>query len=321
MYKQSELMPTSNQISHSIKEKSKELGFLECVILPVQELADDENHLRKWLENKMHGEMGYMTRNIEKRPNPEMLVEVAKTIIVVLQNYFPKAKQKDKDAPVISKYAYGTDYHFVMRNKLKKLLVFIQNEIENCKGRPFVDSAPVLERAWAKRAGLGWIGKNSNLISMTHGSFFFIGELVLDTELPYDEPNLVRDRCGNCTHCIDACPTKAIISDRTVDARKCISYQTIELKGELDNNLRGQFENRVFGCDICQDVCPWNLKSKPHHESNFEPNPKLMELSVKEWFDIQKPLFDDLFKNSAVKRTGFPGLRRNLKFIQSEKND
>ncbi len=320
MYKQSELMPTSNQISHLIKEKSKKLGFLECIILPVQELADEENHLRRWLKNGMHGEMGYMARNVEKRLNPELLVEGAKTIIVVLQNYFPNAKQKDKNAPVISKYAYGTDYHFVIKDKLKKLLVFIQNEIKTCKGRPFVDSAPVLERAWAKQAGLGWIGKNSNLISVTHGSFFFIGELVLDAELPYDKPKLVRDHCGTCTRCIDACPTKAIVSDRTVDARKCISYQTIELKGEIDKNLQGQFENRVFGCDICQDVCPWNLKSKPHHEPRFEPHTKLMELSSKEWFDIEKPLFDDLFKNSAVKRSGFSGLKRNLEFIQSVKN-
>ncbi len=198
-----------------------------------------------------------------------------------LQNYYSKETQKDAQAPVVSKYAYGTDYHFVMKDKLKKLLQFIQNEIQPCNGRPFVDSAPVLERAWARRAGLGWVGKNSNLISVEHGSFFFIGELIVDIELPYDSPKVVSDHCGNCTRCIDACPTKAIVANRVIDARKCISYQTIELKGNLDETLKGQFENRVFGCDICQDVCPWNLKSEPHNEEAFEPKPKLLQLSKK----------------------------------------
>ncbi len=269
----------------------------------------------------MHGEMGYMARNQEKRLDPKLLVENAKTVIVVLQNYYPKKIQGENGEPVISKYAYGTDYHFVMKDKLRKLLEFIREEVAECNGRPFVDSAPVLERAWARRAGLGWVGKNSNLISVEHGSFFFIGELILDAELSYDKPKLVNDYCGTCTRCIDACPTNAIIGNRTIDARKCISYQTIELKGELTEQLKGKFENRVFGCDICQDVCPWNLKSEPHNEASFEPHPKLFELTQKEWQTMERPLFNELFRNSAVKRTGYKGLKRNLKFIQPQQNN
>lgn len=309
-------MPDFTQISNSIKEKAKSLGLLECVIIPANSLAEEKENFQNWLDNSMHGEMGYMARNIEKRLDPRLLYENAKTIIVVLQNYFPKEIQKDPTAPVISKYAYGTDYHFVMKDKLKELLLFIQDEIPNCNGRPFVDSAPVLERAWAKKAGLGWIGKNNLLISQKYGSFFFIGELILDIELPYDDVKLVRNHCGNCTKCIDACPTKAIVAERVVDARKCISYQTIELKSNLDESLNGHFENRVFGCDICQDVCPWNSKSKPHNEPNFEPHQKLLNLTKEDWHQMGKPLFTELFKNSAVKRTGFKGLRRNLEFVK-----
>lgn len=309
-------MQNQFEIAGLIKAKARELGLLDCVILPVELLENEQQPFQSWLQNGMHGEMDYMARNIEKRLNPSLLFENAKTIIVVLQNYYPSENQKDSSAPVLSKYAFGTDYHFVMKDKLKSLLSFIQNEIEPCNGRPFVDSAPVLERAWAKRAGLGWIGKNSNLISVEHGSFFFIGELILDIELPFDKPKLVADHCGKCTRCIDACPTKAIVADRVVDARKCISYQTIELKGELDANLKGKFENRVFGCDICQDVCPWNLKSEPHHEPAFNPNEKLLTLSKDEWNRMDELLFAELFKKSAVKRTGFAGLKRNLGFIE-----
>jgi epoxyqueuosine reductase len=311
-------MQHSGNISENIKAKASDLGFLECAIFPAGFLEEEKEHLETWLENEMYGEMGYMARNVEKRLDPQLLFENAKTIVVVLLNYFPAQTQTDPEAPVISKYAYGTDYHFVLKDKLQKLHSFIQTEIKPCNGRPFVDSAPVLERAWARRAGLGWIGKNSNLISVTHGSFLFIGELMLDAELPYDRPKLVRDHCGTCTRCIDACPTKAIVANRVVDARKCISYQTIELKGSLDENLKGQFENRVFGCDICQDVCPWNLKSEPHNEPEFEPGPKLLQLSKQEWFQMEQPLFTELFKKSAVKRTGFSGLKRNLQFIQPE---
>lgn len=306
------------EIAGLIKEKARELGLLDCVILPVESLEHEKQPFQNWLELGMHGEMDYMARNVEKRLNPALLFENAKTIIVVLQNYYPSENQNDITAPVLSKYAYGTDYHFVMKDKLKSLLSFIQNEIQPCNGRPFVDSAPVLERAWAKRAGLGWIGKNSNLISVEHGSFFFIGELILDIELPFDKPKMVSDYCGKCTRCIDACPTKAIVADKVVDARRCISFQTIELKGELDENLKGKFENRVFGCDICQDVCPWNLKSEKSSEPEFLPNPRLLQLTKSEWHRMEKPMFDELFKKSAVKRAGFEGLKRNLSFIDWE---
>ena len=306
----------STQISDLIKEKAKALGLTDCAILPVNLLTEEKERLASWLNEGMHGEMAYMNKNIDKRLNPNLLVENAKSIIVVLQNYYPEKSQEDSSAPVISKYAYGTDYHFVLKDKLKELLRFINEEIAPCSGRPFVDSAPVLERAWARKAGLGWIGKNSNLISLHHGSFFFIGELIIDIELPYDTPKPVTDHCGRCTKCIDACPTKAIVADRVVDARLCISYQTIELKGELDESLKEKFENRVFGCDICQDVCPWNLKSEPHTEPNFAPHPKLLQLNAEEWKNMDRPLFNELFKSSAVKRTGFDGLKRNLKFIQ-----
>jgi epoxyqueuosine reductase len=308
----------SGNISESIKAKAKELGLLECAIIPAGNLIEEEEHYKNWLDAGMHGEMDYMARNVEKRLDPLLLLENAKTLIVVLQNYFPQKTQKNPDAPVLSKYAYGTDYHFVMKDKLRKLLDFIQEKVGPCNARPFVDSAPVLERAWARRAGLGWVGKNSNLISIQHGSFFFIGELILDIELPYDNPKQVADHCGTCTRCIDACPTKAIVANRVIDARKCISYQTIELKDDLDENLKGNFENRIFGCDICQDVCPWNLKSTPHNEDNFEPHPKLLELRKNDWYQMEKPLFNELFRNSAVKRTGFKGLKRNLKFVQPE---
>lgn len=313
-------MQDSVQILNSIKAKAKALGLLECILIPANSLSEEKEHFQTWLDKNMHGNMGYMARNIEKRLDPRLLYENAKTIIVVLQNYFPKETQKDLNAPVISKYAYGTDYHFVMKDKLKELLQFIQEKIQPCNGRPFVDSAPVLERVWAQKAGLGWIAKNSNLISVEHGSFFFIGELILDIELPYDNTKVVQDHCGNCTRCIDACPTKAIVANRVVDARKCISYQTIEIKGELDEQLKGQFNNRVFGCDICQDVCPWNLKAKTHNEPNFTPHPKLMELTSNNWHQIEKPLFNELFENSAVKRTGYKGLKRNLDFLNNTPN-
>ena len=306
----------SHKKSIMIKQKAIELGFLDCGISRAGFLVDEKSRLEYWLEHGMHGEMGYMERNQEKRLDPCLLVENAKSVISVLLNYYPKESQKDPHAPILSKYAYGIDYHFVMKEKLHKLFHFIQEEINECSGRAFVDSAPVLDKAWAAKAGLGWIGKNTNLISVDYGSFFFVGELILDLELEPDE-KVVRNHCGNCTRCIDACPTKAIVAPYVVDARKCISYQTIELKGKLDESLKGKFQNRVFGCDICQDVCPWNLKSAPHEEPDFEPNPKLLELTKDEWLAMDKPLFNELFRNSAVKRTKYEGLKRNLNFLYS----
>lgn len=309
-------MPKEIEIPDLIKLKASELGFLDCGIVSVEIFSEEKNHLHNWLHKGMYGEMGYMNRNVDLRLNPGLLVENAKSIIVVLQNYYPEEIQNDPNAPVLSKYAYGTDYHFVMKDKLKELLQFIQKEIQPCNGRPFVDSAPVLERAWARKAGLGWVGKNSSLISVEHGSFFFIGELILDIELPESNKSYVRDHCGTCTTCMDACPTKAIVADKVVAATKCISYQTIELKGDLDNSLKGKFENRVFGCDICQDVCPWNLKSKPHNEPDFKPRPLLLKLSGQEWQNMEESLFNELFRKSAVKRTKFEGLKRNLEFLK-----
>jgi epoxyqueuosine reductase len=305
-------------IPQKIKAKAKELGFLDCAIMPAGRLSEEERHFKAWLQNRMHGQMEYMARNVEKRLNPQLLVENVKSIIVVTLNYYTRQTQADREAPVISKYAYGTDYHFVMKDKMKKLLLFIQTEIKPCSARVFTDSAPILERSLAYRAGLGWIGKNTSLISVKHGSFFFIGELFLDVEFPYELHKPVNDHCGSCTRCIDACPTKAIMPNRVIDAVKCISYQTIELKGAPDKTLKGRFANRVFGCDICQDVCPWNAKSKPHGEPCFEPHPDLMQLSKNDWHNITQPLFNTLFKNSAVQRTGFNRLKRNLQFIQPE---
>lgn len=297
-----------------IKHKARELGFLDCGISESRFLAEEKDRLLKWLQDGMNGEMEYMANNMDKRLDPKLLVENSRSVISVLLNYFPSDKQADPEVPVLSKYAFGTDYHFVMKDKLGELLQFIQTEIAPCEGRCFVDSAPVLDRAWAARAGLGWIGKNTNLISTEHGSFFFIGELIIDLELPADD-KIVRDHCGNCTRCIDACPTKALVAPFVLDARKCISYQTIENRGEIDPALKGKFENRVFGCDICQDVCPWNLKSEAHNEPAFHPDVKLMNLTKSEWENMDKPAYNVLFRNSAVKRTRFEGLKRNLKFL------
>ncbi len=313
-------MQNRSEIAKSIKLYAKELGFLECAIIPAGALTEEEEHFKSWLKAGMHGEMGYMERNVEKRLDLRQLVENAKTVVITLLNYFPEETQSDTEAPVLSKYAYGTDYHFIIKEKLRKLLDYIREIAGDCNARTFTDSAPVLERAWARRAGLGWVGKNSNLISVEHGSFFFIGELILDIELPYDTPRIVADHCGSCTRCIDACPTKAIVADKVVDARLCISYQTIELKGELDENLKGKFENRVFGCDICQDVCPWNLKSTPHNEKDFNPHPKLLGLSKTQWHNMERPLFNELFRNSAVKRAGYNGVKRNLAFLANSEN-
>lgn len=304
---------TENAVEQ-IKAKARELGFLDCGISEALFLVEEKDRLQNWLANEMHGDMNYMANNLDKRLDPRLLVENARSVISVLLNYFPAEKQTDPEAPVLSKYAYGIDYHFVMKDKLGELLRFIQEKIAPCEGRCFVDSAPVLDRAWAARAGLGWIGKNTNLISPEHGSFFFIGELIIDLELPAND-KVVRDHCGNCTRCIDACPTQAIVAPYVLDARRCISYQTIENHGEIDPELKGKFKNRFFGCDICQDVCPWNLKSETHNEPAFIPDFKLMNLRKSDWENMDKPLFNELFRNSAVKRTRFEGLKRNLRFL------
>lgn len=287
---------------------------MACGISKAQKLHESETPLKKYLTKNFHGKMKYMENHFEKRLDPTKLEEGAKSVISLLYNYYTTEKQSDNEAPILSKYAFGKDYHLVIREKLNKLLEYIQANFGEVKGRGFVDSAPVLERAWAQKAGLGWIGKNGNLLNKDLGSFFFISELIIDLELDYEnEP--AKDYCGKCTRCIDACPTQAIVAPKIVDGSKCISYLTIELKDEIPPEFEGKMQNRVFGCDICQDVCPFNKKAKQNTEPDFEPSNKLLQLSKKEWFNIDESLFTELFKNSAVKRTKYTGLKRNLRFI------
>lgn len=297
-----------------IKNEAKRLGFLSCGISKADFLEEEAPRLEQWLNKNMHGEMQYMENHFDKRLDPTKLVEDSKSVVSLLLNYFPSNEPQDKTAPKISKYAYGDDYHFVIKEKLKQLLEFIYEEIGEVSGRAFVDSAPVLDKAWAAKSGLGWVGKNSNLITKDTGSFYFIAELIIDLPLNYDNPT--TDHCGTCTACIDACPTKAIVDPYVVDGSKCISYFTIELKNELPSSMKGSFDNWMFGCDICQDVCPWNRFSKAHSEPLFNPNDKLLSMSKSEWEEITEELFQEIFKKSAVKRTKFSGLTRNINFLK-----
>lgn len=296
-----------------IKSESKRLGFLSCGISKADFLEQEAPRLETWLKKGMHGQMSYMENHFDKRLDPRLLVEDAKSVVSLLLNYYPSEIQ-NQDAYKISKYAYGQDYHFVIKDKLKDLLKFIQQEIGDVNGRVFVDSAPVLDKAWAAKSGLGWIGKNSNLITKQVGSFYFIAELIIDLELEYDNPT--TDHCGSCTACIDACPTQAIVEPYVVDGSKCISYFTIELKEQIPNEMKGQFDNWMFGCDVCQDVCPWNRFSKPHNEPLFTPNQEMLSFSKKDWLEITDDVFKKIFKNSAVKRTKLEGLKRNVLFLK-----
>jgi epoxyqueuosine reductase len=300
-----------------IKQKASELGFMYCGVSKAEFLEEEAPRLESWLNQKMHGQMHYMENHFDKRLDPRLLVDGAKSVVSLLLNYFPEEKQGE-DTYKISKYAYGTDYHFVIKDKLKTLLAEINDEIGEVGGRCFVDSAPVLDKAWAKKSGLGWVGKNSNLITPQVGSFYFIAELIIDLELEYDGP--IKDYCGSCTRCLDACPTDAIVEPYVVDGSKCISYFTIELKDQLPQEMNGKFGNWVFGCDICQDVCPWNRFSKPHHESAFNPHPHLKDMGKSDWEELTHEVFSQLFKKSAVKRTGFNGLTRNIRFV-ADNND
>ena len=297
-----------------IKSEAKRLGFLSCGISKAGFLEEEAPRLEHWLNEQMQGSMHYMEGHFDKRLDPTKLVDGAKSVISVLLNYFPQETQLDPEAPKLSKYAYGTDYHFVIKKKLKDLLHFIQDEIGEVHGRAFVDSAPVLDKAWAAKSGLGWIGKNSNLLTRQVGSFYFIAELIVDIDLEYDTP--VTDHCGSCTACIDACPTEAIVAPYVVDGSKCISYFTIELKDELPTSYQGSFDNWMFGCDICQDVCPWNRFSKAHSEPLFNPHPDLLSMTKNDWEEITEEVFKAVFKNSAVKRTKFKGLQRNIRFLK-----
>jgi epoxyqueuosine reductase len=304
------------QYRNAIQSKSRELGFDYCGFAKAEKLDADARRLEDWLHKEMHGSMHYMERYFDLRIDPTLLVPDAKTVITLLLNYFP-SKEQQPDAPRISKYAYGNDYHDVIRTKLKTLLEWMQQHIGAVNGRGFVDSAPVLERAWASKSGLGWVGKNGNLITKQHGSFFFIATLICDLELEYDLP-YQKDYCGTCTRCIDACPTDAILPDKTINGSQCISYFTIELKDALiPDTMKGKFENWMFGCDTCQDVCPWNRFSQPAKEAAFQPLPEILNLSTQEWEALTETSFQKLFQHSPLKRTKWKGIQRNLHFLKS----
>lgn len=303
--------------SRQIKEKAIELGFSACGIAPVRNLSEEHDRLLKWLADGMNGSMGYMANHFEKRLDPGKIEPGAKSVISVLINYFPAKKQADPAAPVISKYAYGKDYHLVVKEKLNNLLIYIQLEVSACRGRAFVDSAPVLERPWARAAGLGWIGKNSLLISRNYGTYVFIGELIIDLEVSYDTP-FTGDYCGSCTRCIDACPTSAIVAPRTIDARKCISYHTIENKDQVPESIRAKLQNQIFGCDICQDVCPWNKKIKPNQSAEFEPVAGLLEMDKKNWKELDPITYRKIFRYTAFERAGYDRIMRNISYLNEK---
>lgn len=307
-------MLTIQQNTSFIKSSAKSLGFDFCGIAKAQQLDEDAKRLESWLRSGKHGSMKYMENYFDLRIDPAKLVPGAKSVITLLLNYFPSEQQRS-DAPQVSKYAYGKDYHEVIREKLKVFLQMIKEKIGDIHGRGFADSAPVLERTWAQKSGLGWVAKSGNLISNQAGSYFFIATLIIDIELEYDDP-FVKDYCGSCTRCIDACPTDAILDERVVDGSKCISYFTIELKDMMiPDKMKGQFDNKMFGCDICQDVCPWNRFSKPTNEAAFTPLPQILNFTTSDWEELTEESFKVIFKDSPLKRSKYAGIKRNLKFI------
>ncbi|MEO6539869.1 MAG: tRNA epoxyqueuosine(34) reductase QueG [Ferruginibacter sp.] len=308
-------MSTATKHTEIIKNLAAAYGFDHCGIAKARLLDEDAKRLEKWLNKGMHGTMQYMEDHFDLRIDPSKLVPGARSVITLLLNYYPEQKQR-ADAPKISKYAYGNDYHEVIRAKLKLFLQQIKEQVGEVHGRGFVDSAPVLERAWAQKAGIGWIGKNGNLINKTGGSFFFIATLIVDLELIYDD-GFVKDYCGTCTKCIDNCPTDAILPDKVIDGSKCISYFTIELKDALiPETMKGKFDNWMFGCDVCQDICPWNRFSRSTDEISFTPIPGILNLSSNDWEELTEESFKRIFKNSPLKRAKFEGIKRNLHFIQ-----
>jgi epoxyqueuosine reductase len=301
--------------SQKIKSKATELGFDFCGISKAGFLEEEAPRLETWLNQNYNGEMAWMANHFDKRLDPTKLVPGAKSVISVMLNYYPEKRLPEgKDDLKISKYAYGKDYHFVMKDKLKALFQFMQEEIGDIDGRVFVDSAPVMDKAWAKKSGLGWIGKHSNLLNRQSGSFFFIGEIICDVELETDGP--VKDYCGTCTACLDACPTDAITEPYVVDGSKCISYYTIELEDAIPDEAKGKMENWVFGCDICQDVCPWNRFSKPHKTPEFNLSPDLQQFTNQDWEEITGEVFREVFRKSPLKRTKIEGLKRNISFTK-----
>ena len=302
--------------SQLIKQKAEKFGFQSCGISKAEFLEEEAPRLETWLNKGYHGEMQYMENHFDKRLNPTLLVDGAKSVISLSYNYFPKVKIDEINNFKISKYAYGEDYHEVIKDILKNMVAEIQEEIGEFGFRVFVDSAPVLEKAWARKSGLGWVGKNANLITKKHGSFYFLAEIICDLELEYDLA--VTDHCGSCRACIDACPTQAIVSDRIVDGSKCISYATIELKNEIPDYFNGKMDDWMFGCDVCQDVCPWNRFSAPTLQEKFAPNFQKLNFRKNEWKELTQELFSEIFKKSAVKRTKFSGLMRNISFLPKE---
>lgn len=312
-------MDKTGSISEEIKRETLKLGFSGCGFSEAEYLQEDAGRLKEWLKRGYHSGMEYMARHFEKRTDPTKLVKGARSVISLLYNYYTDQQPSDPEAPVLSKYALGKDYHFVLKEKMNLLFDFIRSVRPGVSGRIFVDSAPVLERAWARKSGLGWIGRNSCLISRKEGSFVFIGEIILDLELQYNQvPE--GDFCGSCTRCIDACPTGAIRENRTINSERCISYQTIENKDNIPADLSGLFSNRVFGCDICQDVCPWNRKVMNHTEPDFEPPEALMEMTYEDWDAMDPDRYKQLFRKSPVERTGYSKLKRNIAFLNKEQN-
>ncbi|MDG1382306.1 MAG: tRNA epoxyqueuosine(34) reductase QueG [Flavobacteriales bacterium] len=300
-----------------IREWASELGFASVGISRAERLEEEEPRLTQWLAEGRHGKMSYMERNFDKRLDPRLLLPGTRTVISLMLNHYSEERPEDRDAPRISTYAYGEDYHYVMKWKLKELLKWMRRDWGEIAGRVYVDSAPILERAWAKRSGLGWVGKHGLILTKSGGSHFFLGEILVDLDLPPDAP--VTDHCGTCTRCIDACPTGAIIQPQVLDGSRCISYFTIELRDDLPEPMAGKFENWMFGCDICQEVCPWNRHAEPHNEPAFDPSPELMKMTRRDWVDLKEETFNALFKKSPVKRTGYAGLQRNIAFVDKER--
>jgi epoxyqueuosine reductase len=307
------MLNLTTQHSKFVKKTALELGFSFVGIAKARQLDDEARRLEEWLNRDYQGQMSYMANHFDKRIDPTKLVPGAKSVVTLMYNYYNDEKQTDSTAPKISMYAYGKDYHHIVKDKLKTFLNILNEELGEVHGRCFVDSAPVLERDWAKHSGIGWIGKNSLLINKKQGSYFFLAELIIDLKLEADAP--IRDYCGTCTRCIDACPTEAIVEPYVVDGSKCISYFTIELKEAIPVEVKGKFENWMFGCDICQQVCPWNRFAKRHEEPNFEPHPDLLGLTKSDWEEVTEEVFRELFRKSAVKRTKLKGLKRNIGFL------
>lgn len=306
-----------DELTIRIKEFAKELGFLSCGIARAEYMEEESRRLEAWLQQGYQGQMDYMARHFDIRVDPTKLVPGAKSVISLSYNYYTDEKQQDSLAPQISKYAYGRDYHKVIKSKLKLLIHYIREVAGDVQGRVFVDSAPVLERDWARRSGVGWVGKHTLLLSPKVGSYFFLAECIIDLELAYDAP--IKDHCGRCTRCIDACPTDAISSEGyLLDASRCISYLTIELRDEIPSEFQSKMENWMFGCDICQDVCPWNRFASPHTEADFHPKENLLSMSRTDWMDITEDHFEQLFTGSAVRRTGYEGLKRNIAFLNQK---